>query len=389
MVKIIDKKVNLDFSFVNHLHCMVAQIPNRLRKVEHGFVLTADPEDKWFQIKDILDLVVEGQGNLKKLQFLMLPEAALPYCRFDEMLEIIKKDFRPTTVTIFGVEPVRLKEYRKLLERFCEDNSDAIGAVDQDIEDGNVLGMPVNWCCIAIKEATGTLRVFLEAKSHPFHAEELLDKYHDLYRGRHFYFFHSWPVCFNFMTLICLDYIYRNLYSSNIKQIIDHSNQLFFKTRQGLDSIFVIQCNPKPEHHSYREVISGFYGEYLEDSPGVRETVTVFGNSSCETTLEGVSPISGHGHSYVVINQRHKVGKLLLKEFMTDDFDGAPVCRLRFGAETRLFYFNLPSHHELDPRTSRIPLKLHSIMSWADKGVWEKLPGEELSAQHSQLLTQI
>lgn len=382
MVQIIDKEVNLEFSIGLHLHCMVAQIPNRLRKVEHSFVLT-DPEEKWTQIRRLLDLVIEGEGYLQKLHFLMLPEASLPFCRFDEMLEILEHDFRPNTVTIFGVEPIRLLVYRELLERFREDNAEAIKSVDQDIEGGNVLEMPVNWCCIAIKEATGKLRVFLEAKSHPFHAEELLDKYHDLYRGRHFYFFRSRPGCFNFMTLICLDYLYRDLYSSNIKRIIDHANHLFFTTRQTLDAIFVIQCNPKPEHHSYRDVISGFYGEYLEDTPGVRETVTVFGNSSCETAIEGVSPESGYGHSYVVTNRHHKIGKLNLKELKTDDFGGAPVCRLRFGAETRLFFFNIPPHHELDPRTSRMPLKLHSIMRWTDNGQWEKMPGEELTRENS------
>ncbi len=378
MVQIIDKIVNLEFSLGQHLHCMVAQIPNRLSKLDLGFVLT-DPEEKWAQIRGILDMVIEGEGNLKKLHFLMFPEAALPFNRFDETLDIIGRNFRPNTVTIFGVEPIRLQTYRELLERFRDDNGDVIEAVDRDIEGGNVLEMPVNWCCIAIKEATGKLRVFLEAKSHPFHAEELLDKYHDLYKGRHFYFFHSQPACFNFMALICLDYLYRNLYSSNIKQIIDHANQLFFTTRQGLDAIFVIQCNPKPEHNSYRDVISGFYGEYLEDTPGVRETVTIFGNSSSETVLEGVSPTSGYGHSYVVINRHHKVGKHTSREFRTDDFDGAPVCRLRFGAETRLYYFNLPPYHELDPRNSRVSLKLHSIMRWNDHGEWEKLPGEELS----------
>ncbi len=378
MVQIIDKEVNLEFSIGQHLHCMVAQLPNRLIKVGHDFTLT-DTVEKWTQILSLLNLVIGGEGYLQKLHFLMLPEASLPFGHFDEMLEIIEHKFRPNTVTIFGVEPVHLSVYRELLERFQEDNKDAIATVEKDIEGGNVLEMPVNWCCIAIKEATGTLRVFIEAKSHPFHAEELMNKDHDLYRGRHFYFFHSRPGCFNFMALICLDYLYRDLYSSNIKRIIDHSNQLFFTTRQGLDALFVIQCNPKPEHHSYRDVISGFYGEYLEDTPGVRETVTVFGNSSNETTLEGVSSATGYGHSYVVINQHHKVSQLALKEFRTDNFDGAPVCRLRFGSETRLFYFNLPPHHELDPRTSRIPLKLHSIMRWNDQGTWEKLPPEELS----------
>jgi hypothetical protein len=374
MIQIIDTKVNLEFPLGHHLHCLIAQIPNRLKRLEQGFVIT-DPEEKWRMVKAILDKVVAGEGNLKKLHFIMLPETSIPFSRFEELLQTIASGFRENTVTMFGVEHVRLKTYRELLERFRADNGEAITLVDRDIDSGDVLDMPVNWCCIAVKEATGHLRVFLEAKSHPFHGEEFLDKDQDLYRGRHIYLFRSRPSCFNFMTLVCLDYLYRDLYSSNIKQIIDHADQLYFSTRQGLDTIFVIQCNPKPEHPSYHEVISGFYGEYLEDTPGVRETITVFGNSSAESSVEGVPSSGGYGNSYVVINRHHKLGRVEQKEFSTDDFNGTPVCRLRFGTETRLYYFNLPLHHELDPRTSRVPLKVHSVMYWTDKGGWQNKPG--------------
>jgi hypothetical protein len=372
MIQIIDKKLNLEFPLGHHLHCLIAQIPNSLRRVAEGYLLT-DPEEKWLQVKGILELVATGDGNLKKLHFLMLPETSIPYRNFDDMISAVAGSFRVNTVTMFGVEHVSLREYRALLERFREDNQEAIELVDRDIDSGDVLEMPVNWCCIVVKEASGTLRVFLEAKSHPFHGEEFLDKGHDLYRGRHVYFFRSRPSCFNFMILICLDYLYRDLYSSNIKQIIDYANQLFFTTRQGLDTLFVIQCNPKPEHSSYRDVISGFYGEYLEDFPGVRETVTVFGNSSSDTSLEGSTTKGGYGHSSVVINRRHKLAQMQQKEFATDDFGGAPVCRLRFEAETRLLYFNLPLHHDLDPRTSRVPLKVHNIMRYTEDRRWEKI----------------
>ena len=59
-------------------------------------------------------------------------------------------------------------------------------------------------------------------------------------------------------------------------------------------------------------------------------------------------------------------------EFRTDDFDGLPVGRLRFGAETRLYYFNLPLFHELDPRTTRYPLKIHAIYRPEGRG-WARL----------------
>ena len=370
MIRIIDKKVHLDFPLGHHLHCLIAQIPNRLRKTESGYMIT-DPAEKWQQVKAILDLVAAGEGNLKKLHFLLLPESAIPLVRFDAMLITIDRDFRPNSVVMFGMEHIPLRLYRDILERFRQDNAEALELVDRDIDDGDVLDMPVNWCCIVIKEASGQLRVFLEAKSHPFHGEEFLDKDHDLYRGRHFYLLRSSPSCFNFMAIICLDYLYRDLYASNIKQIIDHANRLYFSTRQGLDALFVIQCNPKPEHASYREVVSGFYGEFLEDSPGVRETVTVFGNASDETAIEGADSAGLHGNSYIVINRHHKLGRIQHREFSTDDFDGAPVCRLRFGPETRLYYFNLPLHHELDPRSSRVPLKVHSVMEWNGAG-WVK-----------------
>jgi hypothetical protein len=187
------------------------------------------------------------------------------------------------------------------------------------------------------------------------------------------------------MAIICLDYLYRDLYNSNIKQIIDHANQLFFSTRQGLDTLFVIQCNPKPEHQAYRDVVCGFYGEYLEDLPGVREAVTVFGNASDETMLEGAVQSNGFGHSYVVINKNHKLEKIRSQEFCTDDFDNAPVCRLRFGSGTRLLYFNLPLHHEIDPRSSRVPLKVHTVMQRMSGGTWAKVKDSGAGGKFDQI----
>ncbi|MDD2365956.1 MAG: hypothetical protein PHN84_07305 [Desulfuromonadaceae bacterium] len=376
MPEIIDKRVNLEFLLGHHLHCMVAQIPNHLKRAEIGFSLV-DPEKKWQLVTSVLELVAAGEGNLKKLHFLLFPESSIPTSRFDDMLTTIEQRFRPNTVTVFGVEHIRLSRYRELLERFRSDNGEALALVDHDIDSGDVLDMPVNWCCIAVKEADGKMRIFLEAKSHPFHGEEYIDTFHDLYRGRHFYLFRSYPSCFNFMSIICLDYLYRDLYSSNIAQIIDYANQLYFTTRQGLDALFVIQCNPKPEHLAYKNVISGFYGEYLEDAPGVRETVTVFGNASDETRIEGSREEEAFGSSYVVINKNHRLAKANFPEFTTDDFGGAPVCRLRFGKATRLLYFNLPPQHEIDPRTSRVPLKVHAIMSLSDSGEWSKVTVDE------------
>ena len=137
MVQIIDKKVNLEYPLGHHLHCMIAQVPNHLRGAEKGFAI-AEPDRQWERVRSILDLVAAGEGNLKKLHFLMFPETHVPVGRFDEMLNVINGTFRPNTVTMFGVEHVSLKAYREMLERFREDNAEAIELVDRDIDSGDV-----------------------------------------------------------------------------------------------------------------------------------------------------------------------------------------------------------------------------------------------------------
>jgi len=374
MVRILDAPVNLDIPLGHHRHCLIAQLPTRLRACGHGYEI-ADRQGAWSDVRSVLDLVAEGDRGLAKLHYLMFPEASVPSDRLDDALALIQGCFHPNTVTMFGLEHVSLGAFREVLHRFHDDNASAIELVQRDIDAGAALEIPVNWCCVAVKEADGRLRVFLEAKSHPFQGEEFLNKDSDLYRGRHFYLFRSRPVSFNFMVLVCLDYLYRDLYASNVRQIIDHANRLFFETRQALDALFVIQCNPKPEHRAYRDVLTGFYGEYLEDTPGVRETVTVFGNCSDESVIEHHRSAGTFGVSSVVFGPRYRLARVQATEFSTDDFGGAPLCRLRFGTGTRLYYFNLPAHPEADPRSSHLPLKVHRILRRAEGGGWVQVGG--------------
>ncbi len=377
-MRIVDKEIAFEIPRGHHQHVMIAQLPARLEIGDVGFRVS-DPEQQWAQVRSVLDLVATGDGNLKKLHFLLFPESILPAQFLDAALNLIAEGFRENTVTVFGVEHLRLSDYRALLERWAEDNAEALASVLADLDAGNVGDVPVNWCVIAIKESSGRLRVFLEAKSHPFFGEETVDPFHDLYRGKIFPLFRCRPTCFNFMTLICLDYIYRDLYGSNISTIIERANELFFETRQRLDLLAVIQCNPKPEHQAFRDVINGFYGEYLSYTPGVRDTVTLFCNTSTESQCQGLRGVTNFGHSAAVIHRSHKLEKKEQGEFSSDDFSGLPVCRLRFGDQTRLYYFNLPLFHELDPRTSRIPLKLHSIFRPSADGRWRQLLEEDLS----------
>jgi hypothetical protein len=376
MLEIIETPLNLSLPIGQHPHCLLAQIPDHLRRGEQGYVVR-DLAEQWGRVRSVLDLVGEGSAGFRKLHFLVFPEGCLPLAHLDDMLATIELRLGGSTVTMFGLEHVPLSTFRALLVRFGSDNARALELVDQDLASGSDETMPVNFSCAVVREDDGKVRVFLQAKGHPFHGEEYLDKSHDLYRGRWVHHFRG-TSSFNFMVLICLDYLYRDLYSSNIRRIVDHANQAFFRTRQGLDALFVIQANPKPEHRAYREVLSGFYGEYLEDTPGVRDTVTVFGNCSDQSHVEGAEGHGAYGASSVVIGPRHNLVSVTLSEFSTDDFGGAPLCRLRFGTATRLYYFNLPLHHELDPRSSRLPLKVHGIFCPTGEGGWRKLSGDEI-----------
>jgi hypothetical protein len=376
MLEIIETPLNLSLPIGQHPHCLLAQIPDHLRRGEQGYVVP-DPAEQWGRVRSVLDLVGEGSAGFRKLHFLVFPEGCLPLAHLDDMLATIELRLGGSTVTMFGLEHVPLSTFRALLVRFGSDNARALELVDQDLASGSDETMPVNFSCAVVREDDGKVRVFLQAKGHPFHGEEYLDKSHDLYRGSWVHHFRG-TSSFNFMVLICLDYLYRDLYSSNIRRIVDHANQAFFRTRQGLDALFVIQANPKPEHRAYREVLSGFYGEYLEDTPGVRDTVTVFGNCSDQSHVEGAEGHGAYGASSVVIGPRHNLVSVTLSEFSTDDFGGAPLCRLRFGTATRLYYFNLPLHHELDPRSSRLPLKVHGIFCPTGEGGWRKLSGDEI-----------
>ncbi len=372
MFRIVEKELSIEFPWGHHLHCMVCQIPTRLARQDFLCRLT-EPEDNWARIRSILELVADAEGNLKRLHFLLLPETVMPSDRVEDALDIIRERFHVNTVTMFGVEHTSLQDFRAVLERYHADNGEVLSQVLEDIASGDVEQLPVNWAVIAVKESDGLLRVFLVAKSHPYFGEENPDAIHDLYRGKVFPLFRCQPNPFNFMAMICFDYIYRTLYESNISAVIEKANTLFFHTRQRLDLLAVLECNPKPEHSTFRDVVNGYYGEYLSHNPGVRDSVTVFCNTSGDSRRGNAPPEVTFGRSSVIIHEGHKMPSQQFDEFETDTFGGIPVSRIRFGTATRLYYFNLPVFHELDPRTTRVPMRVHSIYQPGENGTWQRV----------------
>ena len=357
------------------MHTLIAQIPTRLR-LEGRLFKIKDKKEQTARTLSILR-VASCLSDSEKLHFLLLPESSVPFDALDRVIETVSTDLPNNTVVIFGVEHITLEKFRRVLDRHPTDNAEIMDLVS-DEDDGDDKSKPVNMCVTILKEQTGRLRCFFAAKTHPFAGEETVDDVFDLYRGKAFLLFSSQNTPFNFMPLICFDYVYRDLHNSNIMSIIEKANEIYFRRHQNLDLLAVIQCNPKPEHKVFRDVVTGFYGEHLFKTPGTRDTLTFFVNSSSETELEGASSKDPFGYSSIVTGIRHKLPRIKLSEFITDDFFGAPVSRLRFDNPTRLYLCRFFPHHETDPRSSRAAVKVTGIYRPIAPHHWERMSGEDL-----------
>ena len=67
MFDIVEKQVHIDLPLGHQLHCMICQIPNRLGVSDYVCRL-ADPEDKWQQIRSVLELIAEGRVSIEGRQ---------------------------------------------------------------------------------------------------------------------------------------------------------------------------------------------------------------------------------------------------------------------------------------------------------------------------------
>ncbi len=376
MIELIEKFIPLRRPSEERVSMLLAQIPSRLRYRNYFYQLV-DPGGQWATVEQVLRMVAQGEDGLDRATFVVFPEVSVPFRYKDDLLTIIQKEFRPNTVTIAGFEHISLRQFWQVLAEYGAHNAEAHRLTADGMNRAEA-DRPVNWCLVAVKDEHGDLRCFVEAKTHPFFGEEFLDQPRDLYRGRYLYLFRSQLAPLSFIVLICLDYIYRDRHGSNILTIMRKANEIYYRERQPLDLLFVIQCNPKPEHQVFQDTAVGFYGEHLIFTPGVKNATTVFLNTSAETTVEGVTEErGGFGHSAVLVHKGRRLPATAVAEYSTDQLGGGPVSRLRFGGETRLYHLDLSLFHERDPRTSRSPIKLLSVHGLREAG-WRKLEGEEI-----------
>ena len=376
MIGIIDRYIPFFFRNLSNINMLIAQIPCKL--VRKGFLyVVQDPDATWERITKIFDKYSDPLCKISESDFIVFPEDSIPFKFLEPFIEKLEKVLKKNTVVIFGCEHTTFENFYSLLEKYKDDNMEAYNIVLNDKKE-TPDDKPSNLEFILLKDNTGHLHVFIQAKTHPFFGEESVDVNTDLYRSKYFYMFHSTMVPFNFMSLICFDFVYRDNYWSNIYAIVKKANQLYFSKRQELDLLVVIECNPKPEHNVFRDTLSGFYGEYLFKTPGTRNTISVFVNSSNESTIETIEKDDTmFGYSHIVLSENFKIPSLLLSEITVDNFNNAPVTRIRFTPKTRLFNFTMNFLRDRDPRSSRVPIKINGVYKYINNN-WLKMTSKEL-----------
>ncbi len=376
MIAIIDKFVPLFFPNLSDINILICQLPCKLKRKDFLYK-NENPDEKWQMIYNIFEKYRDNSCKISNSNYIIFPEDSVPSEYIDKLLKLLDKNLKKNSIVIFGSDHINFNLYYKYLEKYKEFNEEAFNIVQNDIDD--IPGdKPVNLEFIIIKDNNNKLNIFLQAKTHPFFGEESLDINMDLYRSKYFYLFSSSLVPFNFMSLICFDYVYRDNYWSNIYSIVKKANQLYFTKRQELDLLIVIECNPKPEHRVFKDTLTGFYGEHLFKTPGTRDTITIFVNSSEDSTIETLDKEEcNFGYSHIVLSENYKIPPLKLSELTVDDFEGAPLSRIRFNPNTRLYHVTLNFLRDKDPRSSRVPVKINGVYKFIDKK-WEKMSSKEL-----------
>ena len=185
-----------------------------------------------FQIRE-----AEREERRVPIPFVLFPEAAIPVVEVDGLsyLHEQMKEAQGEVVFIGGLEGLNRQEAEQVAVRF--------GAETPVFEAGAF----VNLCVIAVKSADEQLSWYFQAKLRPSQQEDRRNMAH----GRAVLHFVAPRVAF--LCQICFDHIAQEgdeaLGDALCRQIVKETDPDVAK----LDFVFVLQCNDKPNHESFRK----------------------------------------------------------------------------------------------------------------------------------------
>ncbi len=228
--------------FTNVAMAQPAFVPRRNEDTGYG-PATEDVEAAESFVDDCLAALVAAN---REHNLVIFPEAFVPSSRVPALTDFMSADCPVDTVVIAGIESLSLDDVF---------DSNAL-SLDEDYK--NLLQKLVapqhrflNACLILVRDGQGTVHRFVQPKMHPSHAEQTLP---GMLTSDEILFF-TCPQ-FSFGVLICSDFIQRPqgtwlpvAFVDALEQTWNASNPA---TPLPVDLIVNIQCNPRPNHDTFR-----------------------------------------------------------------------------------------------------------------------------------------
>lgn len=200
-------------------------------------------------IRRTLDIAQGSIGGCSA-NFTLFPEYAIPG---DDGVSAINDRICAATwpnesIIIAGVHGISKDEYRNLCDLLAAHVS------PNNSPDSVADDKWVNCCVIWVKDQEGRIQTWVQPKVRPAWSEMNVPC-NDMFCGTTLYVFECWyePSGYpcRFTTLICYDWVASVAGTTVCQDLLAKLNQLWVHSHPDLDWVFVVQCNPKPNHPSF------------------------------------------------------------------------------------------------------------------------------------------
>ena len=335
------------------------------RDEESGYGLSpADRGEAERFVNDCLSCVAEER---KEHTLVVFPEASVPVASVDRIVRFISSDCPNNTVIVAGLEGMTVNDALEY------DNLPFAAAMRQQmIETTPRHHRFLNACLVLVRDGDGAAHSHLQTKLHPSNAEQTLPS---MFSSDSVLLF-TCPQL-SFMVLICSDLIQRPppdgwLPVGAVNAVKDAWEATGVATSLSIDLIVNIQCNPKPNHQSFRE---GLKSILCHRTDTVRlDTASVL-ISNWGHLWDNLEPLLASGIVYQTAFWRTPrdtepdvpVGY----SFTTDEVNGLNIAAFRSFEHGRCRFQMMPcaQAEHTDP-SRRLPLKDSSFERLDDAGSW-------------------
>lgn len=184
--------------------------------------------------------------------FLIFPEISVPHSLVEEMVQLVYKSFPKNSVTILGLELMKLAEFETLKDQLHK--LPRITIYPKTSFSDAETDKTINLSLTIIKDDEGEISCFFQSKIVPFDAEESENRTKSLYQGDYIYYFNSDYI--KFVNIICKD-VFGNIPGRDVK-VIEKIGE-YIDRGNSIDFIITILNTKDPLHEAYGEAIRKLY----------------------------------------------------------------------------------------------------------------------------------